>query len=93
MSDGGFHRNDFTGANLSGANLTRAIVPRGVFKGANLTGTDFSQAFLYRSRFEGVDLAVAKGLTQHQLDEACGDATTKLPDGITMPKLWPCGED
>ena len=33
------------------------------------------------------DLTDAKNLTQTQLDKACGDAHTKLPEGLT---LKPC---
>ncbi|MEM7070038.1 MAG: pentapeptide repeat-containing protein, partial [Pseudomonadota bacterium] len=28
-----------------------------------------------------------------QLDIACGDADTKLPEGMTAPASWPCAEE
>lgn len=63
------------GADLSGANLART----------NLDGTDFTGAVLSSTSFKGTDLRHAKGLTQAQLDKACGDATTKAPAGMTVP--------
>jgi uncharacterized protein YjbI with pentapeptide repeats len=57
------------GANLSGANLSYANLSR-----ANLSGTDLS----------GADLSGAANLTQTQLDKACGNAKTKLPEGLTL---------
>ena len=47
----------------------------------------------FRTSFEvtqrsGANLLGARGLTQTQLDEACGDANTKLPEGFTP--LKPC---
>ena len=65
--------NDFTGARLTGADLTGAIMPRSVFNGADLTGATLNNAFLFDSRFEGVDLSGVKGLTQAQLDQTCAD--------------------
>jgi len=32
-------------------------------------------------------LSGARGLEQYRLDTACGDVTTKLPEGLT---IWPC---
>jgi hypothetical protein len=66
------------GANLIGANLSGADL-----RGANLRGVDLRGANL-----RGADLSSAR-LTQTQLDEACGDANTKLPEGLRPPKK-PC---
>jgi uncharacterized protein YjbI with pentapeptide repeats len=93
MSEGLFNRSSFVGAKLTGADMYRAIVPRSVFHGADLSAVNFDSAFIYRSRFEGADLSQVKGLTQAQLDSACGDDATKLPPGLTKPTRWPCGED
>ncbi len=70
---------DFTGAsfrdaNLAGANLAHAKLDDADFAGADLTITSF----------KSTDLRRAKGLTQKQLDAACGDAETKLPQGLTI---------
>ena len=32
----------------------------------------------------------AVGLSQAQLAETCGDATTKLPADLVAPSAWPC---
>jgi hypothetical protein len=71
-------------AKLAGANFAGAILD-----GANLSGADLSGAILDRASLTGADLSGAiltgvDGLTQEQLDEACGDASTSLPDGLTI---------
>jgi len=64
----------FRRADLSGANLFEA----------NLDGADLSGATLSITSIKGADLAHAKGLTQKQVDAACGDAQTKLPPGLSV---------
>ena len=44
----------------------------------------------YRMRVEGVDLSKSTGLTNSQLEIACGDNDTKLPPGLERPDAWPC---
>jgi uncharacterized protein YjbI with pentapeptide repeats len=68
---------DFTGASfrnteLSGANLAGAKMDR-----ADLTGAKTSI-----TSFLGTDLRKVTGLTQKQLDVACGDTRTRLPRGL-----------
>ena len=93
LSGGDFYRNDFSNAQLSGANMHDAIMPRTVFTGATMTGTNLAGAFLLRTHFENVDLSGVTGLEQEQLNEACGDAQTILPAGLTVPKDWPCADE
>jgi len=69
MSYGDFRDASFRGADLSGANLAHA----------QLGGADLSGAHLTITSIRAADLSRAKGLTQAQLDQACGDAETKLP--------------
>ena len=45
------------------------------------------------SQEEGYVLATASGLSQAQIDLACGDADTVLADGLTAPQSWPCVVD
>jgi uncharacterized protein YjbI with pentapeptide repeats len=78
---------------LDGADLTKAEIARAIFAGASLKGTDLTGAYTYLTHFEATDLSVAKGLTQMQLDAACGDDKTVLPDGLTAPDAWPCGQE
>lgn len=85
----------FRGANLSIANLfggrfanadfTNANLERATFVGAYLGGARFTGAILTDANFSGAELADAIGLTQQQLNGACGDATTTLPPGLTIP--------
>jgi uncharacterized protein YjbI with pentapeptide repeats len=69
--------------NLGGANLSKA----------NLSFADLSGADLFKVDLSGANLSDAlisdvKNLTQTQLDKACGNANTKLPEDFT---LKPCG--
>jgi hypothetical protein len=57
-----------------------------------MAGVDLTQAFLFATRFEGTDLSAVKGLTQAQLEVACGDARTRLPAGLKRPSSWPCAD-
>jgi len=57
----------------------------GVFKSAS-----FGKAILLGSQMQGADLSNAnlsnaQGLSQAQLDTACGDVDTLLPDGLFLP--------
>ncbi len=73
-------RANLQGAKLYGANLQEADLSR-----ANLQG-----AILFDARLRGTNLRYARGLTQEQLDSACGDAETKLPPGM---KIRTCTEE
>ena len=72
----------FSGSSFAGANLTNAG-----FVGSHLRGANFSGATVVGTDFSGADMSGARGLTQSQLDRACGDGTTVLPGGLHIP---PC---
>ncbi|HEX3665130.1 MAG TPA: pentapeptide repeat-containing protein [Rhizomicrobium sp.] len=72
MSYGDFRNASFRGADLSGANLAHA----------ELDGADLSGARLTITSIRAADMSHAKGLTQSQLDQACGDADTRLPANL-----------
>jgi uncharacterized protein YjbI with pentapeptide repeats len=72
MSFADFKGASFRNTDLAGANLAHADVDD-----ADFTGADLSIASL-----KGTDLSRARGLTQAQLDRACGDAETKAPAGL-----------
>lgn len=40
------------------------------------------------ARLNGANLTTAKNLLQQQLDSACGDKDTKLPEGLQRPAHW-----
>jgi uncharacterized protein YjbI with pentapeptide repeats len=71
-----------TGANFAGANLTNAT-----FVGTYLQGANFRGARLDGVNFSGAEMDHAVGLTQAQLEQACGDASTLAPRGLL---LHPC---
>jgi len=85
-------RADLSGANLTGAQLIVAwmqgTVLRGAvldgadLQGADLAGADLTGARLVRAKLFRTDLRKAKGLTQAQLDRACGDSSTRVPAGL-----------
>jgi uncharacterized protein YjbI with pentapeptide repeats len=78
-----------TGARFALANLSRADLSGARFEGS----IDFDRAFMFLTRIEGLDLSAATGLQQSQIELACGDTSTKLPSGLSMPKNWPCATD
>lgn len=70
----------FSSSNFAGADLTNAS-----FVGAYLEGSNFSGARLNGTNLSGAQLDRATGLTQSQLNQACGDAMTSLPGGLSIP--------
>ena len=71
----------FSGAVFSGADLTHAS-----FVGAYLQGASFTGAKLIGTNFSGAEMSHARGLSQRQLEEACGDEATTLPPGLRIPR-------
>src|SRR3569833_2059028 len=70
---------DFRGANFRGTILDAANMASAKLDGADMTG-----ARTRITSFLGTDLTRVKGLTQSQLDAACGDAKTKVPAGMKV---------
>ena len=70
----------FSGSNFAGADLTNAS-----FVGAYLDGSTLSGAKLNGTNLSGAQLARVVGLTQGQLNQACGDDATVLPRGLRIP--------
>jgi uncharacterized protein YjbI with pentapeptide repeats len=68
-----------TGANFSRANLAQATLVGGYFSGSNFAGANLSQ-----TNISGAEMAGARGLTQAQLNMACGDGATTLPRGLRV---------
>jgi uncharacterized protein YjbI with pentapeptide repeats len=71
----------FIGAVLEDASFRQVNAPNAVFTAAMLDRADFTGA-----KLPGADLEDAIGLTQDQLDAACGDDATRLPKGMTIPR-------
>ncbi len=74
MSFANFSNATFRGTDLSGANLAHA----------KLDDADLSGAIMDITSIKGADLTNARGLTQKQLDQACGDAETRAPAGLKV---------
>ena len=84
----------FTGAEFSDNVFAFANLARADFRKASIAGSlDFSNAYMFLTRIDGEDLSSAKGLQQAQIDLACGDGDTKLPEGLKPPQTWPCGSE
>src|ERR1043165_8975500 len=83
-------RADLSKADLRDAVLVKAYLARTNFGGAALAGADFTNAYFLLTRIEGTDLSAVRGLEQQQIDDSCGNDTTKLPAGLKPPQSWPC---
>jgi len=91
MQKAEFSRANFGEAMLTGARFTLANLSRADIHAIKFEGPiDFSGAFMFLTRIEGMDLTAATGLTQPQVDLACGDAATRLPEGLKPGPAWPC---
>lgn len=73
------------GARLTGADLTNANLEGATLVGGYLGGARLNGAALNGANLSGAELSEASGLTQAQLNTACGDSTTTLPAGLTVP--------
>ena len=69
----------FTGSSFKNADLSRAILVGGSFDGANFDG-----ATLIDANISGAEMSKSRGLTQSQLNSACGDEYTELPTGLSV---------
>jgi uncharacterized protein YjbI with pentapeptide repeats len=94
-----FESAKFRFSQLDRAWLISVDIPYGEFRKASLVAARFDDVGLSKANFSGAnlqglvafeaDLSDAEGLTVEQLANALGDASTKLPDGITRPETWP----
>ena len=73
-----------TGADFRGVDLRDADLI-----GANLQKADLGKAKLNSAKLYGANMIGARNLTQTQLDAACGDDQTRLPDDLLISN-GPC---
>ena len=85
-------RANFTNALLSNVSFVFTNLSRVIFSGSKLSDIDFHGAYTYQTHLEDTDLSRVKRLTQAQVDIACGNDNTRLPDGLNKPQHWPCSE-
>jgi uncharacterized protein YjbI with pentapeptide repeats len=76
------------GALLVDADLRDSDLELADLSSADLKHADLRDAILRGANLKGADLRGVYGLTQEQLEQAHGDQTTKLPDGVQPPKGW-----
>ncbi len=81
---------DLSGANLRGANLIGTNLSVAYPIGADLTGANLRDADLTGATLSRANLRGAKNLIQTQLNEACGNNETDLPEGLDPKLLKPC---
>ena len=84
-TEANFKGSKFVDAKLDNVNLQNAVISGGNFTKARfgdaiLVGTAMTDANL-----SGADLRTAQGLSQAQLDTACGTPDTLLPLGLSIP--------
>ena len=79
-------------ADLSHADLENANMSHADLGGANLQGARMKGVLMTGTRFPGADLAEALNLSQKQLDQACGDRNTRLPDELSIGMCQSAGE-
>ena len=84
MSNSVFNRSNFTRAVLTRADATYTEFVAADFTDADLSYVDFTSAdvtdaIFTRANIAGADLSQAHGLTQAQLNQACGDGETQTP--------------
>lgn len=84
---------DLEGARLVGADLTHARLDGARLIGADLTDAlldqaDLGGALLDQAVLFGADLSDTRNLTLDQLEEAFGDASTRVPGNLLAPESW-----
>ena len=82
---------NLTKADLTKANLTKAYLIKADLTKANLSKAELRGANLSKANLAGATLTNVKNLIQSQLNQACVDEDTTLPEGLTRPV--PCGEE
>ena len=85
---------DFSEATFNDTKLDHANFENALFIKAKFKGADFGHAYVTGASFERADLSAAdlsetQGLTQGQLDGACGSHETKLPIGNMTLRICP----
>ena len=71
------------------ANLQEAKLDGAKLYGADLRGANVEKASFLGTHLQGVAIRYAHGLNQEQLNQACVDARTRLPEGLVGPSPCP----
>jgi len=91
LSNANLHGANLSHADMFGTVLTNANLANANLTNANLTGSwllraNLSNANLTETTLSGARMETTMGLSQIQLNQACGDANTTLPAGLTIPR-------
>jgi uncharacterized protein YjbI with pentapeptide repeats len=94
LSDAHLERANLGGAHLKGTWLANSDLEDAYLRGAHLERARFWRAHLdgadlRNAHLEGVDLSYTTGLVAWWIDDAHGDARTRLPDYVARPAHWP----
>jgi uncharacterized protein YjbI with pentapeptide repeats len=71
------------------ANLQEAKLDRAKLYGADLREANVANASFQATGLQGVALRYARGWTQEQLNQACVNARTRMPEGMVAPSPCP----
>ena len=95
MSLAVMNRTNFSGADLRDVSAFGGVFSSSNFAGADLTNSNWVGAFFGAANFRGAvlqganlsgaDLHRVTGLSQGQLNTACGDQATRLPRSLSIP--------
>jgi uncharacterized protein YjbI with pentapeptide repeats len=72
-------------AGMFRTNLQEAILDRANLYGADVRGANVAKASFRGTKLQGVAIRYAHGFSQEQLNEACVDVRTRLPQGMKTP--------
>lgn len=80
---------NFEGSNFEGAHLDHMNLDKAILDDSKMKGASFGYALMSEVSLKGTDLSDAKlsnvqGLKQEQLDPACGNMNTELPNGLSI---------
>jgi uncharacterized protein YjbI with pentapeptide repeats len=93
LSEANLSGTDLSFADLSGANLSSANLTGARLSGTHLTGARLRGTTLTGADFSGINMLNGEplwaNLTGADLSEACGDKSTRLPEGFAVK---PCSE-
>ena len=80
--DGIFISTNFAGAKLNHSDFTNANFTKAIFENVEFGDAIMHNANFTETNLRGANLEQVQGLTQKQLDGACGDESTKLPRNL-----------
>ena len=84
-TDVNFQNSNFAEAKLDHINLHKANLDGGHFNNVTFGNAILLDATMMATDLSDADLSMTQGLKQDQLNAACGNMNTKLPDGLYVP--------